>query len=482
MLIARIWVESRHSDAGKALDGDSAWRKHRVSRRTRRSNTAKPDKDCSDVSALQSRKYCTASDLRMLRLEVHSRLSNSGNIPGRNVYKSALFAAVVEDYLGGTERCSKSLEIDTQRWSEPQTKAEESGSDALILLYVGSTTRDPRVLQEGQKRHIAGIQRLRTELVAQKYLDGVLAAAQVIFGCEYYSAVSSGCGPDSWNSHVNGISALVRAVGDLGSGAMPESRKYSFQQARHIAFIHAIVCRRETPGLQYWQNYRGQLLMGNREILVHLALRLPALLQRMDFGIKQRHTNSQYTDSMISNVCSSLQRLKADFISWQSDAQKSGHDFSFWEDDNEAMVYRTRDRPGIALVALRFSSNAQATYLTLYWVCLLLLQQALLRLSNPGSKAGCKLITNIDWCADMLCRSIPYLLETADGPISKALAVRGQIHFAIEWWRTRNEAKLLWCREIGLRLRKELPYLNWDALLRCSFSAIYNSPETTGVS
>ena len=378
-------------------------------------------------------------------------------------------AKVFEGYLGSDTQYTKYLKIDIERFMVPQTALEQSVGDALILLHISSTTGDTQLFAEAQRRQVVGIQRLRGELAALKDSDGVLAAAQALLGCEFYSAVSNEAGLETWTSHVNGISAVLQAAESFRPAAMSDHRRFLLLQARHLTVIHSLVCRRVTPGLQYWQIDHESLLSGSTESLMRLALRLPPLLQSVDI-IDGRH-DRPVRDAMIStvNVHTSQKRLKARFLRW---CEENDLNSLFWDDYTHATVYGNNSRPYVAQTALSFPSSFHATQLALYWTCLLLLHQAFLDI-NGGTEPTGSLSAEADWYADRLCASIPFLLESAHSPISKAIAVRGPLHFAVHWWSGRDTRKLQWCREVEYTLRSCVPYLNWDALLAYSFPAIY---------
>lgn len=391
--------------------------------------------------------------------------------------RSAGFAKVIDGYLGSGHRFSKHLEDDMQRFMTPQTEVEQSVGDALILLHISGTTGDSQLLLEARKRHITGIWRLRKELLVVKDPDSILAAAQILLGCEYYSAVSSGSRVNVWTSHVNGISALLYATEKHTPVEESYQRRFSLQQARHIALIHSLVCREATPGIEYWHKSPDKLLHNETEELIRLALRLPGLLQAADLVAKRATPSTKGMLWTATDAQSALQLLKKDLECWYS---QSGMEYYFWNDRTGALVYQAPNSPGIAQVPLCFTSPLYAAQLGVYWTCLLLLNHAWLCVSHVAQHRfqACQLSLAADSCADMLCKSIPYLLNTADGHISKALAVRAPLHFAKDWWRKRDQTKLLWCNEVELQLRKEVPYLNWDALLPCTFSALYISePE-----
>lgn len=85
-------------------------------------------------------------------------------------------------------------------------------------------------------------------------------------------------------------------------------------------------------------------------------------------------------------------------------------------------------------------------------------------------------------CASLLCRSFPYLLESASGNVLQAASVRLPIHFVQDFFagRARCEEELEWCLETEGRLRNHFESLHWDALLPWSFLAIMWQPFESG--
>jgi hypothetical protein len=127
--------------------------------------------------------------------------------------------------------------------------------------------------------------------------------------------------------------------------------------------------------------------------------------------------------------------------------------------------------------ALKYRSVLEASYHSLYWVCILLIREALLDLSSRRTDTASgkqrSYYAVIDQCADLLCESIPYLSEAADATVLRAMVVRAPLHFASRWFlRTGNMEKLDWCQAVEKRIRSDAPFLQWDALLPWSFFSI----------
>ncbi|KAF2159164.1 hypothetical protein M409DRAFT_60995 [Zasmidium cellare ATCC 36951] len=81
-------------------------------------------------------------------------------------------------------------------------------------------------------------------------------------------------------------------------------------------------------------------------------------------------------------------------------------------------------------------------------------------------------------CANLLCRSMPFLLRSAGGNVSQSASVRLSIFFAQEFFGSSAEykAELKWCTTAEKLLRDHFPAVHFDALLPWGFLALIWQP------
>ena len=213
--------------------------------------------------------------------------------------------------------------------------------------------------------------------------------------------------------------------------------------------------------------------------LVELTLGVPGLLEAADKVLKNNHPDF----GAVSALLKSLQDADNSLVRWLTN----------WHGirGNEHTSIPTAVPPSKSVVTcstipsntLNFGSFLDATYHALCWTCLLLLRRSRLDLINlvanllkdaalSAQQVRC-LTNSISECADSLCQSIPFLGTAAKGPVCKAMALRAPLYFASQWYQTTfDHTKLAWCYEVETLTRKEVPFLQWDALLPWSLFAV----------
>ena len=475
---------------------DSAWRQHRLhaaSTRSRQPSQASTSESSAESTSSdddspdetdeterrpeqsQSQSTQALSFEHYVLAKVNIMLSRtwSYDIPStvnnKRTYRRALIDAFVTSYLGDSGHLTRDSALSLRSWESPATSAEEAAFDALGLLHLGSLTGDNHLVLAGNQRHVSGTACLNRDLQFSRTSD-CLATASTILICEIFSQVSSR--DRTWNALLPGISEILRATsGQITSSA---SAGFFFQHFRHFSLVHSLLCWRRTVDEQTWQRCSEAPLQGNVENLVQLALQLPSLLE-ITQNISSR-ASQQNDERTIAQIRARLLHFDRAILSWLADRYNDDPMNRSADDLNDVSIFRSNDEPNIAMSGLRFRSYLNANYHSFCWICLLLIRQALLSISDHILTITQKheLITKATECADCLCRSLPYLWNMGGGLVNKAFGVRAPVHFASKWFeRTRHDAKLHWCQQLEGRLRAQVSFLEWDFLLPFSLNAIY---------
>lgn len=229
---------------------------------------------------------------------------------------------------------------------------------------------------------------------------------------------------------------------------------------------------------------------GEIEQLLQLTSSLPSLLHQADMAVASNRSILR-----LRSIAHRLQTLDKRLVKWFQDFQAiEAHRI---EDPNTTFGLSkgppSRDLP-IPLLnppfrdELNLRSHHAANVHTMYWQCLLLLRmtmQNLGRLINshkdvdtPVAFGGRDLKEEARACANLLCRSIPFLLRYAGGNVSQAASVRLPIHFAKAFFSSRAEcaAELEWCNIAEEVLKGRFEALQWEWLVPWGFLAIMWQP------
>ncbi|KAK5126088.1 hypothetical protein LTR85_011443 [Meristemomyces frigidus] len=508
------------SAQASAKDGASAWREHRAHKKRTRKESCAPslasnsasqvedegsDATTGDGTALETPSETMietpietptvipieiSDETQLVRSAAsgHTSLARAGpSSPTRYaqvrcpaVWRTGFVNAFLDGYFPIYARTSAHVAKQLSYWLAPQSLSAQAGCDAVALLQHAYATGDTRVLLEGRKRHLASIECLRIEIESPakdiQGILGILGAAQELLVCEMYTVVSTS--PDAWMRHVPGIMAVIEkhSEDEVASVVHP----FLLRSLRTCGFMHAIVTRKPFAiGERFSRSPKGDTPSGSTDALLQLGWRVPGLLEKADSVKFSRRTNH----SSIARVRAQLLALEEDLTDWLSEYYlmqygSETHRLDLSPPDTREGSYMSEDSFDVHSKALRFHSFLDAEYHALYWTCLLLLRQSRWDLTSRRTAADASqpdLVAEIDEIADLLCESVPYLSATAEGLVCRAMAVRAPLHFAGQWFeRTRiaNEEKLSWCRDVEQRIRKEVPFLQWDAVLPWSFKAM----------
>lgn len=451
-----------------ASSGDDAWRKHRARSICKRPRGARK----------AGRKQATTDDVELLPsgdddgapLVKEQSMSLSKWVPdllslskeGDSTFRPIRVAKFAYGYFGRSAEASSGLMLTFSYWQSPHFNAMKAAGNALGLLYVATWLHNPQVLFEARKAHAAAANILRQEVEKPRVnFMAVLGAAEALISCEAYSLVSSG--PTVTTTHLSGIMEVVRST--THQAATARIRSFLFRKFRHLSLMQSLVSRRALAGEHIWWICSAVQPSSSVENLMQLAVQLPALLETAE--IVRR--SCEPDERIVKGVRSRLLRLEVDLAEWLSENDSMAEETATQEEhDNELemeiAVYGMQTRPVVTVPALQFSSFLGATCHAFYWVCLLLLRQALLALPQRRSETTSprNLVADINATADHLCASIPYLANTAGGVLNKGVSVRAPLHFASEWFeQNQNELKLQWCRETEVEWQKQLPFLQW---------------------
>ena len=283
-----------------------------------------------------------------------------------------------------------------------------------------------------------------------------------MISCEAYSLVSSG--PSVTHTHLSGIMEVLRST--THQAATAKIQVFLFRKFRHLSLMQSLVSRRALAGEHIWWLCSAVQAPSPVEDLMQLAVQLPALIETAKIV---RHSCDP-DERVVQGIRTRLSQLEFDLAGWlqafESTIEESTAPSS---DTNEvpldSPVFSLRSRPVVPVPAVQFRSFLDATCHAFYWICLLLLQEAVSGLPEPAFVPGLPtrdLIADIDCNADNLCASIPYLARTAGGSLSKGVSVIAPLHFASEWFQQNgNDLKLQWCRESEQEWREQLPFLQW---------------------
>lgn len=350
------------------------------------------------------------------------------------------------------------------RWVVPLNTPMGLGNDSIALLNLGCSFGDDRLLLEGRKRHLATVRALRQELQQPKMdFEGVLATAMDLLFCEVYRPVASVLDSETWTRHLAGLSAVMK-MSERQPGSAISGSWLSLIYGQ-MDLVHALVHRQ--PMLFGQESLRSRFRIaspGSVDVLLQLSGGLPVLLQATD---RMRATKGE-DKAEVFRIWQSLLHLEDSLFCWLAKFKPSSPVLKACA----APPSETTSEP------LTFCTYFEGMALNFYWVNKLLICQCLLDLEDllpadsPASK-GQDFAAEAERFAALLCRSIPGMAECCGGMVSKGLAMRAPLHFASRWYEKSGYAEGLdWCREVEDRLRAELKWLNWDALLPWAFVAL----------
>lgn len=228
---------------------------------------------------------------------------------------------------------------------------------------------------------------------------------------------------------------------------------------------------------------------GSPRTLYRYAACLPSFLYAAD-----RALSSKAAVQSLREIVQSLCDLDQKLTGWFGDFRR-GKDYALDKEGSlryleAGLVWQFKAMSPNELFGplLRFVSFQNAHIHSLYWQCLLLLRSTLQLLMaqvtwtahHPRFSAlrGRDLRAEVQACANLLCRSIPFLLSSAGGNTSKAAAIRAPLLFARECFaRSGQFNKLEWCEMVEAESRAHFATLDWEFVLPWSLLAIIWQPS-----
>lgn len=241
--------------------------------------------------------------------------------------------------------------------------------------------------------------------------------------------------------------------------------------------MHGLVLRQRLPLEEVpLHTYISDSVPCYLENFVQIALQLPGLLERADavtrdpaIGCDRETVIEQFTALQHDLHTSWLAEARTFEIPCPEAIPK----------DIESPPRRLYLTPSGSLVALQFDSFLIGLSYSFYWTCMLVLRSTLEELlaSSSGNDiipvTGCLSNETASAISDLLCRTIPFLLDTAGGLTSQAIAVRAPLFFLVRYYeRTKDYDRLEWCRRAETSVRERVPFLQWDAMLPIAFRTI----------
>lgn len=395
-----------------------AWRKHRRSRQK-----ALPKK--ANDAVLRS---CRGSAFSPAQQSLDSIVLT---IDEKNIYRIGLVARLREGYLplGATSSFGKGVKL--AQGLAGCSALIEAANDGLALLFTGSVHNDIRVLHAARQKHVTTIQLLRRKLdKPQADFDEIMSAAQVLLASEMFSSHSSG--PTAWTGHVTGLLGIVQQYHQQ-SEITSLFCKYLFWQLRHICLMHALVARKAIA-FDYSLCWPGEAMWPPDmcERLVQIACCVPGALEDADNLLRPISPGS----GDVKGGLKKLELLQSRFQQWLEEYQSGDAAQWRYEDNNAACFTQTTPASSSPARQIRFGSFESATYHAFTWSCLLLIKRAMLDIAQsldwyPAGDLG-SIENQANSYAHLLCGSIAYFADMAGGVISKATALKGALHFALQ--------------------------------------------------
>lgn len=317
----------------------------------------------------------------------------------------------------------------------------------------------------GRKYHLATIQTLRSDMAKRSLRTlGIFAASLDLMISSLYVVVSPDV--DTWLHHLAGQTALLNAR--IVEFQAPGFATFLFLHYRQLNLIRALVFRESMPGDIWKAGLHEPPSPGSFEIMYRLATTLPALLERAD---QTRSSKNRVDDDESVRILVSLLQLERSLVDW----------IETWIN-----LQPSRKPLASALNISKlpaFSSHPMPCFedglvIALLWCIFLLLHESVYDLtsclrSNIYITTRKASLDKANTYAKLLCESVPHLMDQAGAPLSRALAVRAPLYFAIRWYsRMGNAEQVEQCRAREESVKASAPHLDWDIALFWSFLSV----------
>lgn len=397
------------------------------------------------------------------------------NICSPALTRAALGQHIRATYFPSQDCYSPKILSTLELYSKHKSPALLAATDALALLQLGSASGDGRILLEARQRHQCALQLLQSLLRDPNVdLTAALGTAQNLAICQMYSAVAAG--EDAWSKHVDGVLVLSRMLKDKSSEAPLDT--FLQQNALIGNMISALVSRQPLDPQHVvsntaWPRVPGNMLLGTLlKDLPFSVLRVTRAISRSDEVCRAANPTSADIQRILRTLggldceLSDCRKLACPNQDETPDARWTPEADDWWQSS--------------ALVVASRQSSKQESVLTLLYSCFNMIMRLLLcqsimdcALTPAGHlvfytehQTVSEYITRATKIADELCCTATYLSADAAGDIWKASAMRAPLYFASSWYeRSGDREKIAWCKGVESIVRKEAPYLEWDALM-----------------
>lgn len=346
--------------------------------------------------------------------------------------------------------------------------------DSLCLMWPACRLNDRRILLEGRKRHLAGIECMRKSLEEEKHdIDNVIASAIELIFVDVFKPTSLG-------------------VKNLYAGVVYLVHKYSLQlrsqqtpvtiflliQLRQMMLLQSLAARTPLPvEIEMWQDLgRLSTLPEMTEKLMQLAVQLPDLLNTAHKLLEIGAVDVSATERALSDHIV----LERNLVRWQiqhsvgsTDGAKFYHmDISQGslsidnEEWNTECNHKFEQMPFLA--AQRHAMLS---------ICLLALRESMANLFTAKGQQSSRryYAARAAESADTLCGLAErFMQEEEKGSLSKALSMRAPLHFARQWYQKSDDLeKAGRIVQIEAQVQREVPFLSWESLFPLSLVSLY---------
>lgn len=334
--------------------------------------------------------------------------------------------------------------VGTAPWAEQLTL---DASDALCSLQVAVTYKDRKLLHASMQLHDSALRRLQNSFGRIKRPS----AAEHFMGAVYYllkweSVVATSLDSPAWQFHLGALLIILRlkaAADHTKHSELPGYLNFTFFYAVDVGLLS----RKSVPWASVYQKLGSQL--------VSPALQVPPCLAILDATRTCRDRPKQVSKAIEHGFA--VRQVLLDAISDYSSSSEGDRSFyplaiSHFPAFEAAL--------GSALAELYpevylFGSFEAALALKTLWSCLLVLDQTLADLlqqynmSDLASFQAADLETEMNGCADHLCRSLPYF-SNPECKTSGALCSQEPLQFAGDYFQSRGATRhIAWCSRIS---------------------------------
>ncbi|GAM88635.1 hypothetical protein ANO11243_066690 [Dothideomycetidae sp. 11243] len=401
-------------------------------------------------------------------------------------YQDAIAAMWIENFFPPRCEGSRPTTDIIADWRLCTSDASTAACDAIGLLVVAATSSDKAILALARGRLLTGISKFKqmVEQPRRPPLREVLTTAQSLIFCEIYATASSGV--SNYSHHLRGVSALCLLHSE--NNAMPQFAAFltktldAFMVSRSWLYLphlplnliqlsHGLAYRQVNPIASFRQPCRDSGDPIGPDGLLVLGLSIPPLLQQSD-TIKQA-TSGPIDD--VSVVVDHIRRHLTKTQQWMTNSTQQGaihvpEVLDRLPSTPEGSWLTNFGHTSIIQGPVRFISFLESSCHILYHVCVLLLAEVLMDMSalegTLNHTTASSLASTMDGCADMLCRSVPYVAVNAGAAACQAMACRSPLHYAKRWYsRSGQASKVQWCTQVEDHFRNQAPFLEWELLL-----------------